>query len=267
MTSASMNECLVPAPCPGCDTAALVPYSDVSLWHAEHPRVTSPDEMKGRTVTLPLLSRTTRSGREPVTGLRKAMPAHGEGDFALLGVPAFRTSITPTGAHATPRAVREALLRYSTYAGSHDVDLSALRCRTTWATSRSPTDPRARSASAAHSRRPRQTSPARRPRRRQLDHVLAHARNGWRGPRGVGPRHGRRAPRPARRRVERLARPAAGRCRTCPARTIVQIGIADFANSAAYAERARDNGITVVLATTSAIATCRRGRRRASHRR
>lgn len=36
----------------------------------------------------------------------------GGGDAAILGVPAFRTSLSPTGAHATPRAIREALRRY-----------------------------------------------------------------------------------------------------------------------------------------------------------
>jgi formiminoglutamase len=45
-------------------------------------------------------------------------------DLALLGVPAFRTSLSPTGAHATPAAVREALLRYSTH--GHALDLDAL---------------------------------------------------------------------------------------------------------------------------------------------
>ena len=46
-------------------------------------------------------------------------------DLALLGIPAHATSITPTGANTTPNAVREALLRYSTYAASHGVDVSA----------------------------------------------------------------------------------------------------------------------------------------------
>ena len=45
-------------------------------------------------------------------------------DLALLGIPAFRTSLSPTGAGATPAAVREALLRYSTHA--HGLDLDAL---------------------------------------------------------------------------------------------------------------------------------------------
>ena len=36
------------------------------------------------------------------------------------------SSITPTGAHATPAAVRDALLRYSTFSASHDVDVATL---------------------------------------------------------------------------------------------------------------------------------------------
>lgn len=46
--------------------------------------------------------------------------------LALLGIPAHLSSITPTGANATPAAVRDALLRYSTWAGSHDADVSTL---------------------------------------------------------------------------------------------------------------------------------------------
>lgn len=47
-------------------------------------------------------------------------------DLGLIGIPAFRSSITPTGAHATPAAVREALARYSTYAASHGIDIATL---------------------------------------------------------------------------------------------------------------------------------------------
>lgn len=47
-------------------------------------------------------------------------------DLALLGVPAHRTSISATGAHATPAAIREALARYSTYSWTHDVDVADL---------------------------------------------------------------------------------------------------------------------------------------------
>ncbi len=48
----------------------------------------------------------------PRAGDWPALPA-GDVDVALLGVPAWRTSLSPTGAHATPAAVRDALRRFS----------------------------------------------------------------------------------------------------------------------------------------------------------
>ena len=48
---------------------------------------------------------------EPATSAR---PTEGIAvDLALLGVPAWRTSLSPTNAHTTPAAIREALRRYS----------------------------------------------------------------------------------------------------------------------------------------------------------
>lgn len=47
-------------------------------------------------------------------------------DVALLGVPAFATSLSATGAHATPAAVRRALARASTWCASREVDLADL---------------------------------------------------------------------------------------------------------------------------------------------
>jgi formiminoglutamase len=46
--------------------------------------------------------------------------------IGLIDVPASKTSISPTNAHLTPKAIREALLRYSTYSYSTGKDLSAL---------------------------------------------------------------------------------------------------------------------------------------------
>ena len=50
----------------------------------------------------------------------------GEVDFAIYGVCANKTSISPTGANETPNAIREALLRYSTFSWSHEIDLQKL---------------------------------------------------------------------------------------------------------------------------------------------
>ena len=47
-------------------------------------------------------------------------------DIAVLGVPASRTSLSPTHAHLTPTAIREALARYSTYSWTHGVDVASV---------------------------------------------------------------------------------------------------------------------------------------------
>jgi formiminoglutamase len=47
-------------------------------------------------------------------------------DLAVLGVPTFATSISPTGAHATPAAVRRHLARLSTWSVSRGLDLADL---------------------------------------------------------------------------------------------------------------------------------------------
>ncbi len=47
-------------------------------------------------------------------------------DIAVFGVPAHLTSISPTGANKTPAAIRQALLRYSTFSWAHEVDIANL---------------------------------------------------------------------------------------------------------------------------------------------
>jgi formiminoglutamase len=47
-------------------------------------------------------------------------------DLAVLGVPTFATSLSQTGAHATPAAVRRALARFSTWSASRQVDVADL---------------------------------------------------------------------------------------------------------------------------------------------
>ena len=46
--------------------------------------------------------------------------------IGLIDVPASKTSISPTNAHLTPKAIRDALQRYSTYSYSTGKDLSTL---------------------------------------------------------------------------------------------------------------------------------------------
>jgi formiminoglutamase len=55
-----------------------------------------------------------------------AGPGSREPDLAILGVPTFATSISPTGAHATPAAVRRVLHRFSTWSASRAVDVADL---------------------------------------------------------------------------------------------------------------------------------------------
>ena len=47
-------------------------------------------------------------------------------DLAVIGVPAHLTSISATGAHQTPDAVRAALHRYSLWSWQHKIDLSRI---------------------------------------------------------------------------------------------------------------------------------------------
>jgi formiminoglutamase len=53
-------------------------------------------------------------------------PGDREVDLAVIGVPTFATSISTTGAHATPAAVRRALSRFSTWSASRRIDLAEL---------------------------------------------------------------------------------------------------------------------------------------------
>ena len=58
--------------------------------------------------------RTIPSGPARAAGPRSTELEPGTSvDLALLGVPAWRTSLSPTNAHATPAAIRAALERYS----------------------------------------------------------------------------------------------------------------------------------------------------------
>ena len=160
-------------------------------------------------------------------------------DAAILGVPAHTTSLSPTGAHATPAAVRDALRRYSpALIGPPPVDLTTLRV----VDAGDVHDPdglvgeaRVEAAVAA------------------LDAARVIALGGdnsityavARGARAGGLvtfdahydlRDGVSNGSPVRRLVEGGLDP----------RRIVQIGIADFANSVTYAHRAADLGITVI---------------------
>ncbi|MFC4138993.1 MULTISPECIES: arginase family protein [unclassified Microbacterium] len=172
-------------------------------------------------------------------------PFDGTADAVLLGIPAWRSSLSPTGAHATPAAVREALQRYSaTLMTSPPLDLNAvLRI----ADAGDVTEPDGEEGVERAVARVAELAAA-------ADLTIAIGGDNSvtyaaaRGSRADGLitidahfdlRDGVSNGSPVRRLVEDAPEPID------PTR-IVQIGIADFANSSAYARRAADWGIRVI---------------------
>jgi formiminoglutamase len=165
-------------------------------------------------------------------------------DVALIGIPAHKSSLSPTSANLTPAAIREALARYSTFAGSTKTDLTKLAM----ADLGDVTDPdfadgEARVAAAVENL--------------LANHKLVMALGGdnsitysvarglWKDLSNVGvitfdAHHDLRDGQSNGSPIWRLIQ--AG----LPGKNTVQIGISDFANSAAYSKRAEDNGITVI---------------------
>lgn len=174
-------------------------------------------------------------------------------DLALLGVPTWRTSLTPTGAHATPAAIREALARYSPAImpdrrldgrdAAEDLDVLTIVDAGDVDEPDGPDgETRVRTAAAAASERSSVVMAL------GGDNSLTMpvALGVW-GDRLAGAglitldahhdlRDGVSNGSPVRRLIE------AG----LDGRRVAQIGIADFANSRHYADRAADFGITVV---------------------
>lgn len=161
-------------------------------------------------------------------------------DLALMGVPAWRTSLSPTGAHATPAAVRGALRRYSPALMAGPTDLGALRIADAGDVAE-PDGPDGEAAVRALAGAVAE--------RARLVVALGGDNSATYGvAQGVGAsglitldahfdlRDGVSNGSPVRRLIEDGLDP----------RRVVQIGIADFANSVAYARRAADYGITVI---------------------
>ena len=168
----------------------------------------------------------------------------GRCDVAIVGLPAHESSLSPTNAHETPAAVRAALLRFSTWSAEHDVDLADLVWRD--AGDVDPDGP-------AGVQRVMDAIAVLLPAARLIigiggDNSITHAvgMGLWQGDPSRGGlitvdahhdlRDGASNGSPVRQLVD------AG----MPGERIVQIGIADFANSRAYADRARALGITVI---------------------
>jgi formiminoglutamase len=174
-----------------------------------------------------------------------SLSREGLADLALLGVPTYRTSITPTQAHATPAAVRDALLRYSTYCASQGIAVARLSAIDLGDVAE-PDGPEgeARVLEAVSSAAERC---------RMLVAVGGDNSITYSAVRGfaagdlsgiglitVDAHHDLRDGVSNGSPVRRLAE--AG----LPGANIVQVGIADFSNSAVYAARAQQLGITVV---------------------
>lgn len=165
-------------------------------------------------------------------------------DVAILGIPAHESSLSPTRADETPDAIRAALHRYSTYSIAADVDLQDLRV-----------------ADLGNVDAPDGSDGEMRI-RAEVARVLTQAKllvclggdNSITFPIAQGAqadglitfdahhdvREGVSNGSPIRRLID------AG----FPGDRIVQIGIADFANSQVYSQWARDNGIHVISLET-----------------
>jgi formiminoglutamase len=165
-------------------------------------------------------------------------------DFALIGIPAHKSSLSPTSANLTPGAIREALARFSTFAGSTKTDLTKL-VMVDLGDVADPdfTDGEARVAAAVENL--------------LASHKLVMALGGdnsitysvarglWKDLSNVGvitfdAHHDLRDGQSNGSPIWRLIQ--AG----LPGKNTVQIGISDFANSAAYSKRAEDNGVKVI---------------------
>ncbi|WP_149085915.1 MULTISPECIES: arginase family protein [Microbacterium] len=190
---------------------------------------------------------------DPLWPRAGAWPAFdGAADAVLLGVPTWRTSLSPTGAHATPAAIRAALPRYgTTVLDPSPVDLNeVLRV----ADAGDVSEPDGDTGEAGAIARVRELAEA------SALVIALGGDNALTYPVALGARatglitfdahfdlrDGVSNGTPVRRLVE--DDPAAATVPTSridPTR-IVQIGLADFANSAAYARRAADWGIRVI---------------------
>jgi formiminoglutamase len=177
-------------------------------------------------------------------------PSGGQVDLALIGIPTWRTSITPGGAGTTPAAVRAALNYYSEFwpedrSGSRPSGRRALVAED-WGDSSDPDgtegEARATAAVAAAARNATLLVALGGDNAATVPAALGTwgARLGTAGLVTVDAHHDLRDGisngSPVRRLVE------AG----LDGHRVVQVGIADFANSAEYAARAADYGITVI---------------------
>jgi formiminoglutamase len=166
-------------------------------------------------------------------------------DISVFGVPAHKTSISKTGAHKTPAAIRKALLRYSTYNATRRLDISTLIAKDLGDV-KSPDsfEGEQRTSSLASSAAAQSALTVALGGDNSITFAVARGVFGSdlsnAGLITLDAHHDLRDGvsngSPVRRLIEAGLNP----------KRIVQIGIADFSNSPAYAERAHDLGITVI---------------------
>jgi len=165
-------------------------------------------------------------------------------DFALLGIPAHKTSLSATSANLTPAAIREALARYSTFVGSTKSDLRTLSM-TDLGDIDSPDflDGENRVAEFAADLLSKHKLIVALGGDNSITYSLAKGL--WNDVQNIGvitfdAHHDLRDGESNGSPIWRLIQVG------LPGKNIVQIGIADFANSSEYADRAREHGVTVI---------------------
>lgn len=170
--------------------------------------------------------------------------SNSKADIALIGVPAHESSISPTNAHLTPEAIRTALTRYSTFSTSAKIDLAG-NTFTDLGDVESPdgNDGCARVKEALSGLLSAHRLVIALGGDNSITYSVASAL--WPDLSNIGlitfdahhdVRDGVSNGSPVWQLIQ------AG----LPGKNIVQIGIADFANSAEYSTRAKENGITVI---------------------
>jgi len=164
--------------------------------------------------------------------------------FALIGVPAHESSISPTSANLTPAAIRTALARYSTFSTSAKIDLAG-NTFTDLGDVESPdgVDGIARVSDAVQGLLDKHNLIVALGGDNSITFSVASAL--WPDLSNIGlitfdAHHDLRDGNSNGSPIWQLIQ--AG----LPSKNIVQIGIADFANSAEYSARAKENGITVI---------------------
>lgn len=176
-------------------------------------------------------------------------------DLGLIGIPAHLTSISPTDAHTTPAAIRDALARYSTYSWSTETDVSVLSFADFGDVLEPDSlDGEARTSALAAAASARAGlliglggdnsatfAMARGVFAQQGQPVLGSSKPPTAGLITLDAHHDLRDGVSNGSPVRRLIDEA-----KLDGRNIVQIGIADFSNSAAYAKRANELGIYVI---------------------